>query len=427
MRAASHLQNKNRTGWCALLLGLALTAPALADTLSWEASVEEAAASNPDLRAARANLEAADYQARAAYSGFLPQVSAGASHSEVSGNAVVIGPTAPDSTSLTATQNLFAGFQDKARVEQAAGNRDVADANLAAARARLSQDLKTAYTGLLYAQDYLELETQIVKRLEENVRLVELRFEGGRENKGSYLLTRATLEQARYDQLQARNALASAQALLARVLGRGDAADVALSGRVPVSDPPQNPDFRALAGQTPDYRVALSQEKVASAGVTLARGGFYPSVNLSGSLAREGDGWSELDARRRSWTVGLTVPLFSGGKDYYGTLGASSSLAAASSTRENVERQALVRLKQVWATYVESAALLKVNEAFVEAAETRARIARAQYNNGLISFNDWNLIENDLILRNKNYLASRRDRVLAEAAWEQAQGKGVIP
>jgi hypothetical protein len=49
------------------------------------------------------------------------------------------------------------------------------------------------------------------------------------------------------------------------------------------------------------------------------------------------------------------------------------------------------------------------------------------YNNGLITFTDWDIIENDLILRQKSLLQTERDRVVAEAAWEQVQGLGVIP
>ncbi|MDH3513536.1 MAG: TolC family protein, partial [Gammaproteobacteria bacterium] len=100
---------------------------------------------------------------------------------------------------------------------------------------------------------------------------------------------------------------------------------------------------------------------------------------------------------------------------------------AVSSNKDNVERQLLVRLKQAHAGYVESVEKLKVDQAFLEAAVTRAEIARSRYNNGLMSFEDWDRIENDLIQRQKTFLQSQRDRVTAEAAWEQAQGKGVIP
>ena len=83
-------------------------------------------------------------------------------------------------------------------------------------------------------------------------------------------------------------------------------------------------------------------------------------------------------------------------------------------------------LKQTHAAFVEAVERLSVDEAFLEAAITRAEIARSKYAQGLMSFEDWDRIENDLIVRQKAVLFSRRDRVTAQAAWEQAQGVGVI-
>jgi outer membrane protein len=400
--------------------------PVRSEVLNWSACASEAAESNPELRAARANLSAAEYAVRGAGSGFFPQVSADAAKTESSGSAVLT-PGSSASAAITATQNIFAGFQDTARISQARGNRDIAAANLDATRARLSQDLKNAYAGLLYAQDNVELTAGIVKRLEENLRLVELRYEGGRENRGSFLLTRATLAQGRYEQVQARQALVTAQTQLARVLGRANPVDVTAQGLVPVVEPLAAPDFEMLARATPDYRLAQAQETVAGANVTLARSGFYPSLNASGAWSQEGSDFSHLDADRRIVGLTVTVPLFNGGRDYYASKSASESQVSARAGTENTERLLRARLRQSHAAYVEAAEKLKVDAAFVEAATTRAQIARAQYNNGLVSFNDWNLIENDLIQRQKTMLASQRDRVQAEAAWEQVQGQGVIP
>jgi len=409
----------------ALMLGLASSLWAAPPaTLVWEASVEEAAAGNPELRAARANVTAAGHSASAAHSGNLPQLSAGAGYSDSSGSATTGGGNY--STSLSLSQNLFSGFQDSARIEQGAAVLEQTEAGLASVKARLSQELKSAFAGLQFAQDNVTLTDKIVQRLEENLRLVELRFEGGRENKGSLLLTQATLAQARYENLQARQTLASAQAQLARVLGRSELAGLQVIGGVPVTPPETAPDFPQLVQQIPELMQARAQERSAAADVTLARSGFYPSVDVSGSVGREGEDW-EPDRDRRTVGLNLSVPLFSGGRDYYTTKSAVASLEAASSNRDNLERQLLVRLKQAWAGYVESEEKLKVDQAFLEAAVLRAEIARSRYNNGLMSFEDWDRIENDLIQRQKTVLQSQRDRVTAEAAWEQAQGKGVIP
>lgn len=409
-----------------LCLGLFAPVPVFAAPLGWAASVSEAAAHNADLRAAQLNLEAAHYRERAAASGFLPQVSAGTGYTDSSGNALTTTSVPQYNASVTATQNVFAGFLDAAKVEQARGNREAAEANLATARARLSQELKQAYAGLRYAQDNVILTERIVRRLEENLRLVELRYEGGRENKGSFLLTQATLAQARYENLQARQALVTARTQLARALGRSEMDGLTVDGAVPVSLPEPAPDFRALAQQTPDVRLVSAQEKTAAAGVRLARAGLYPSVNLTGTVARDGGDWFP-DEDRRTVGVSLSVPIFNGGRDYYGSKAAVASLAAAGSNREQAERLARSRLTQAYAAYVESVEKLRVDEAFLEAATTRATIARSRYNIGVMSFEDWDRIENDLILRQKVALLSQRERVAAEAAWEQVQGKGVIP
>jgi len=263
-------------------------------------------------------------------------------------------------------------------------------------------------------------------RTEQNVLLVQLRFEGGRENRGSLLQTEALLKQAQLDNLSARQAIPSAQAQLARTLGRADPSGLRAIDDVPVTQPPKNPDFLALASAVPEVRRAQAQESAAKADVQLNRSGFYPTLDLYGTYGREGSDWLMEDTRR---TVGVTlaIPIFRGGLNYYGVEAASASLSAASLTRGDAERFALERLKKAYAAYVEAIERVRVNEAFVEAAVMRADIARSKYDNGLMSFEDWDRIESDLTQRQKDLLASRRDRVAAEANWEQVQGAGVIP
>lgn len=394
--------------------------------LAFEESVALALAHNPALRNARANLVAAEHRARAAYSGFFPQVSGNISYADTTdGTSALVGDTSDYSTNLTITQNLFDGFQNQARVAQGTANADAAQAQLIAAKAQLSRDLKAAYAGLLYAQDNVVLSADILRRVEENLRLVELRFEGGRENKGAFLVSRAAVAQARFERLQAQQALTSAQTQLAAVTGQR-ATDLRASGGVPVMTPPRVTDFAGLAQQAPDVREAIARERAAAADVQLARSGFYPSVNVSGTAARGGDTWFP-DNDRRSLNATISIPIFSGGRDYHGVRAAAAAEDAVEADRVNVEYQAVVRLTQSYAAYVEAAERLEVDREFLAATETRADIARARYQNGLIGFEDWDRAENDLIQRQRALLVSRRERVTAEAAWELAQGRGVIP
>lgn len=408
------------------LLPVLAVAQPMGEPLTWEESVRQAAAVNPDLRVARDNLRAAEMDVRGAGSGFLPKVTGSVAKTETTTPASTTPDTTDYGTALTASQNLFAGFRDQASVAQARANRAVAAANLRSARARLSFDLKSAFASLRSAEDSLVLSADILRRREQNLRLVELLYEGGRENKGSLYLSQATLSQARFESLQAGQALRVAQAQFARALGRNDPQALRLAGEVPVAAPPREVDFAQAVQDIPDQQRAVAQVEAAKAGVDIASSAFWPSVDLSGTASRTGNDWFPED-RQNSVSLSLTVPIFSGGKDYHGTRSAGARESAAEATREGLARQLRAQLEQSYAGYVQAVAKLSVDEDFLKAATARAEIARSKYRNGLMSFEDWDIIESDLINRQKAVLQSRRERVTAEAAWEQSLGNGAIP
>ncbi|MBC7693162.1 MAG: TolC family protein [Methylotenera sp.] len=409
--------------------------------LSWNGCVEEAQRNNSELRAAHESLRAAEASAKGSYGTYLPQISAnlGFTHSNgatvTGGNGVgatvnsagIVGqPVNNYSATISGSENIFNGLQDLAKVTQAQATLRVSGASLNTTRAKVSYDLKVAYVSLLFSERSVELQNDIAHRREENLRLVELRFQSGRENKGSVLLSLAYLNQAKFEALQARNSIPVSETQLARVLGRDDEAEWIVKDEVPVSvAPPQNPDFKAVAVTTPQHLQSVAQEENAEAGVSLAASGFFPSLSLNGSAGKQDRTWFPQNDR---WSVGLnlSLPLFNGGRDYYGTQSAVRSLAAATATRLNVDRVTLTTLKQSYMNFHESIEKVKVDQSFVDAAKLRSEIGRNRYNNGLITFEEWDLIENDLIARQRSLLQSRRDRVIAEAAWEQAQGKGVL-
>jgi len=407
-----------------LLPPLLAAAQPASEPLTWEESVRQATAVNPDLRAARDSLQAAEMAVHGAGSGFLPQVSGSVARTD--GTATSTSNAPATSSALVVNQNLFTGFGDQASVAQARANRAAAEANLRAARAKVSYDLKSAFATLRYATDDQALSADIVYRREQNLRLVELRYESGNENKGSLLLSQATLSQARLGLLQANQALPVAQAQLARVLGRDDPPALSLVGTVPTATPPAQIDYASAVLDTPDQQRALAQVQAAKAGVDIAASAFWPSLNLTGTASRTNSD-AMPDYRSSNVLLSLNVPIFSGGKTYYGVRSASAQESVAEAQREGLLRQLRAQLEQAYANYILAVTQLDVAEEFQKAAQVRAEIARNKYSNGLMSFEDWDIIENDLISRQRTLLLSQRDRIIAEAAWEQALGTGVIP
>ncbi|CAN5677455.1 TolC family outer membrane protein [soil metagenome] len=403
---------------------------AITNAITWTDAVQRAERENPEIAAAREGLRAAEAAKTGSYSGFLPSVraSVGYENTERSGSSLVATTTGTGWTAgINGSWNLFSGFADTARVSQAEANKRAADAALILASAKISNDLKSAFEAVAYSRDYAKLTQQILKRREENLRLVQLRFESGRENKGSALLSEAYLEQARFDDMQARNAARTSAVALAKVLAMdGDGtAEITVVGNVPVSEPSAAPDFTSLVMMTPDYLQSLEQAKALQNARKIAASSFYPSLDLTTSLGKRGDDFFPNDNTTKTVGVTLSIPIFSGGRDYTTYRTAVANAAAGDYTRDNSVRDIRRRIELAWAGYIESVAKLRSDESFRKAAIARSEIGRTKYNNGLLTFDDWDIIENDLINREKTVLQTRRDRATAEGAWEQVQGKGV--
>ena len=410
---------------CLLALNAATAEPI---KMSITEAMQRLVAQNRDLKAARQNLETARLNYRGAYAGFFPQITAGISYTQ--GNSATTAQLASVSStyelysaSLGVSQNLFSGLADYYKIKQARANTELAEANYAQTAARVFYELKAAWAQfkLADAQYALAIETR-ARRL-ENVRMIRLRFNSGNENKGSLLLAESYLAQAERDVNQSLRQKLTAETELRRVLNLPDEQELLPEGSIRRKEPPEAQNLAELSKQTPEYRQALAQELNAEATADAAISPFFPTLNASGSLFRQGPTFfPERD--RWSVTVGVSYPLFSGGKDYYVLKANSSAHEASKRNREAVELARTARLQQAlqaWRDALESA---KVSESLLEASTVRAQIARAKYLSGLISFDQWDIIENELINRQKAVLQSRYDLQIAQATWEQLTGEG---
>jgi outer membrane protein TolC len=394
--------------------------------------VQEATQKNPDLAAAREAVHRATFQYQGSFSNFLPQLSLDAGYDRANSATNLQPFTAGSdiqeqySLGLTARQSLFSGLRNKAEVSRTKAEVQASEANLLAVKAQVSFDLKSAFTQALFAQEQLKLAEAIASRRKENVRLVEIRYEAGREHKGSVLRSKAAYRQAEFEVSQAKRAVKVAQRQLARVLGRSESDEMTVMGDFKVSPPGMPQDFHTLALQTPVYLQPAAQARAAQASVIIAWGQFYPEITATGSVSRLGDEWPP-DTNR--WSVGavFSFPLFSGRRDYFGLQGARAEERRAQESLKSAEDRILLDLEQTLAALQDGVERAEVQKEFLNAAEVRAEIARSQYTSGLLSFEDWDLIENDLITTQKQMIASQRDMVIAEADWERAQGRGSIP
>lgn len=412
---------------CAILFALAwLASPVRALTL--DECLREAAENNPNLASAAAAAQKAKYDYKASYGDMLPQISLGADNTRnYSESADGTGNTSDGASyGISASQSLFTGGRNRAAVDSASARLKSVEADLADRRATLSYDVRSAFAQLLFAQEQVALAREIAKRRKENLELIQLRYEGGRENKGAVLLTQASSRDAEFGVAQAERFLVVARRQLARVLGRDEADEIQTAGKLETGRPATAADYEALAAETPAHWRAVAQLFVARAALASARSQYYPELSARASAGRNGEDWvPEQD----EWFLGLTLnfPFFQGGKNVMNVRGAGADLVRAEADLRAADADIVVNLQKALTDFADAVDQSEVNAAYLKAEDVRAEIGRSQYAAGMLSFEDWDRIENDLISSQKSDLAGRRNAVVAEANWEKVQGKSRLP
>ncbi len=431
-----------------MLLSALPCAGADGDALAWETCIATALKHNPDIKAAEQAVARAEASALVAHGATLPQVSldAGYSHyqddlrvmslqqeGDASGEEAPGGDEAPVfplenefSISLRGRYDLYTGGRLTAEIRKGDAAQQQAATRLDGMRHNVLCDLKRAFTRLMYAQRMIQLSRDIEQRRKGNLALVRLRFEGGREHKGSFLFSKALHQESMIEIRQAERARKVAQRELARVMGQDVAPGLSVTGILEFAQELWPTNLEETVRSHPSYAEKRALLSSALADVAIARSRFRPNVALSGSLAQYAQ---DVGFDQNRWTIGMTlsVPLYRGGQNVHGL---ASYVAAARQSREELRstRGLLqTKLEEAMAAVEDARQLVLSQQQLLAASATRAEIAQEQYNSGLLKFENWDLIENDLIARQKRLLEALRNAILAEADLQQAQGTGLVP
>ncbi len=393
---------------------------------TWQQCVNEAREAHPDLSSALALLQQAEADKRITAGACLPQVSLSASSREN-------GTTAKDgnlfsafSYSLLAQQLIFDGHKT---ANQIASNREAIKGarynyNMVSADIRFA--LRSAFTQLLKAQDLVGLAGQIAERRRNNVRLISLRYQGGREHIGSLRQAEADLAQAEFEVSQAKRGLVLAQTTLASALGRDSHKPLRVRGAFRVTELlTSKPDLALLVKNNPLFQLLDTKSKAARYELNAAKSTFSPQLYLTSSIGRGTSDRLPLDAV--DWNAGITVsvPIFEGGSGQARVSRAMAVLSQQNAQEKSGYLQLFNILETSWKNFQDARQMVVVRKKFLDAAMERSTIANAQYSNGLITFNDWVIIENNLVSAKKEFLNAGADMLIAEAQWIQSKGGGL--
>jgi len=390
------------------------------ELLTWQACVSEARQSHPDLASAQELIHEAEAEKAITRGVLLPQISGTvnqtASRSAATGNADTY------TYGIAVQQLLFDGFKSPYDVAAASETIKSAHYQYAVTSSEVRLRLRTAFVDLLQAREFLTITGRIADRRRQNLALVRLRYEAGREHKGSVLAAEADRAQAQFEVSQARRNSELARRRLGKELGRRGALPTGVKGDFRVlSGEGLTVDFEALADKNPVLHERIALREGARFNLKAARANLFPQIYANASAGRTSSDWPP-DQNEWSVGLGLTLPIFEGGVRRAGIAGASARLKQAEADERSSRDTLLVTLQEAWTVFRDSAEGVRVRQKFLEAAQARAKIGRAQYSTGLISFDTWTIIEDDLVRAEKSFLTAQADASRAHAGWIYAQG-----
>ncbi|MFA6142881.1 MAG: TolC family protein [Candidatus Omnitrophota bacterium] len=413
-----------------------ISASAFAQTeqvIGWNECVKEAKAKHPDLVSAAEKIDVNLAAKEITRSAVLPQISGNASEvttKQASASSTTITTAASSKNNrntvyqynLVGQQLLFDGFKTSFDLSTAERNIIASryDYNVTSSNIRLN--LRTAYANLLAAQEYVKVTQEIEARRRQNLELVKLRYEGGREHRGSLLTSEADLAQAIYDVNQAKRSVYLAQRQVIKGLGQTKYLPLAATGDLEVKELVREmPEFENIAETTPFLQQLIAKKEAARFGVSSAKAQFFPQVYVNGNL---GNTNTNAFPDKNTWSIGtsLSLPIFDGGNIIANLSKAKATFGQTEADERSGRDSVIVTLASAWVTLQNAVDNVGVQKKFLEATRERARISEAEYSIGLLIYDNWIIIENNLVSAKKSYVTAQRDALVAEASWIQAKG-----
>lgn len=267
-------------------------------TLTLEEALRLARQNNPGYLAARNDAGVADWQVREAYGQLLPGASASTSFSWQDAGTPRLGIfTGEDfgfgstTSYYTSSYSLGLNYQlngaSLLAPGQAKASRRATDANIAAAAFDLDAGVTQQYLGVLRAQEGVTLAEAELARAQENEKLAQARVIVGQAIPLEGRQAAVDVGRAEVSLLQARNLVRTERLRLMQQLGIELDREVVLTDTFRVADVPW--ELESLIAQAldaqPGLRAARASERAASAGVTMARTAYLPSLSMSAGFS----------------------------------------------------------------------------------------------------------------------------------------------
>ncbi|MBN1759421.1 MAG: TolC family protein [Chitinispirillaceae bacterium] len=379
--------------------------------LSEEQAVKLAEVNNLTLKALNHKLKAADMGVKSAVTGFLPQASLSSMYTRKSGNDMFskfLGSDLKNSYSLgiDIQQPLFNGFAtlNSLRSAQTTGTLQKVTNDKNAQTIRFA--VRRIYWSIVNLQKSESVANEAIRQLEELTASQKAMFDQGMTTEHDYLLTGASLEQARMNLIQVSGTIETMKRQFAELLGLPVTTELILIDTTarPVVPPCDNDSIVAWALENrPDLRESQLQLRLSDLGVKMTRSSLFPAVNAGYSWSASRPDQTLQDQWGDDWSayISLNFTLFEWGDRFFKIRKAREEYRSLSLLHE--QKKSVVE-REVRDAFQEIELSVKKLDASLLLAEARGKsyeASRAKYDEGVLPM--YELLDAHSALVSANY------------------------
>jgi outer membrane protein len=407
----------------------AATPPQLEVTLN--EAIRRALDAQPAMVQARGDQRNAGASKRSAFGSYIPSLSVSASYDHrntpgVSGSTGRAVPAQSYTGTVSTSLELFDGFRRFANLKSASASLDAADAGVVNQRFQTTLDTKQFFYTAIANEALVRVADAQVKRAQQQLQISVQKLRAGSATRSDSLRSTVEYGNARIALLQARAALATAQANLGRQIGVDGQVRAVFDSTLPAL--PDTVALRTAVSTAPAVEQAEAEARSARAQVWSARSQYWPSVTLSYSNSHQGskDPVPPIFSpypETSQWRVGLTWALFNGFTREVNNTNASAARDLAEARAADARREVAAQLTQQLTTLSTAFEQITIARENMAAATEDLRVQNERYRVGAATILDLLTSQAALTQAEVNVVQTQFNYLIARSQLEATVGR----
>ena len=389
---------------------------------------------NPELNAERENIQVSKEDLNISKSSFLPTVTLTGSKSQEhtekltdrSGTGSSFTDVDPKTKSVVIEQKLFQGFAGIANFEKSKIGLDLAEAKLLKVEQETLFKAVEAFSGLIFANEKLEINQRNINLLERQVETDQARLERGQITLADLAQSESSFAEAQAKFIKAKNETITAKLVYEKIIGPiNNFNDLNKTLEINFQIPKNlNNAIEVSKKNNPDLIIARLDYKQSEKDVIISKADLSPSAKLSLSSTKTDDFSSSYNERDKEIAKAtISWPIFKGGKNLASLKRSKNLKNRKKLLFDNAIKANETNVSSAWSSLQASKSLLNSVELQVKAAEIANEGITVEYESGLGRSTLDVIQSNSLLLSSKISLAdSERNYLLSQFKLLQSVG-----